>query len=136
VLFHRVCFNCAFSPQMAPAGHASLGVEITTNPGDGVYELSDEALCERVREELVRVGVLRPDDKVVERVVQREFYAYVVYDRAYTDNVRIVKDYFKTTEIYAAGRFAEHTYINMDAVIRRTLDLSRELDETSAPMAR
>lgn len=128
VTFHRVCFNCAFSPEMAPSGHASISCEITTNPGDGVYELSDEELCERVHRELVRVGVLRPDDQVVERVCQREFYAYVVYDLGYAERTRTVVDWLRERGIHAAGRFAEHVYVNMDACVRRALDLAKQLD--------
>lgn len=129
--FHRVCFNNAFSPSMAPEGHASLQCEITTNPGDGVFEATDDALCDRVHRELCAIGVLRPDDRVVERVVQREKYAYVVYDLHYARNVRTVLEYLRSRGIHAAGRFAEHTYINMDACVRRAMNLARELDEVA-----
>src|SRR5262245_31331341 len=128
VVFHRVCYSCAFSPQMAPAGAAGLACEITTNPGDGVYELADDALVERVHADLVRIGLLRADDAVVESVVHKERFAYVVYDLGYAQRVKIISDYLSSLGIYAAGRFAEYKYVNMDACIRRTLDLAGELD--------
>ncbi len=130
--FHRVCFNNAFSPRMAPEGCASIQCEITTNPGDGVLEATDDDLCERVRRELCALGILRAGDRVVERAVQRERYAYVVYDLDYARHVRTVLSYLRTRDLHAAGRFAEHTYINMDACIRRTIDLARQLDGRAA----
>jgi protoporphyrinogen oxidase len=128
VLFHRICYNNAFSPEMAPPGHASIQCEITTNAGDGVHEMADDALCDRVQADLLRIGVLRPGDAVVERMVHRERFAYVVYDLGYARRVKIIGDYLSTVGIHAAGRFAEYKYVNMDACIRRTLDLSRQLD--------
>jgi protoporphyrinogen oxidase len=128
VLAHRVCFNCAFSPAMAPPGCASLACEITTRAGDGVHELDDEALAARVHADLVRVGVLRPGDHVVERVVHRERFAYVVYDLGYAARVARIGAWLASIGVHAAGRFAEYKYVNMDACIRRTLDLARELD--------
>ncbi len=128
LLAHRVCFNNAFSPELAPPGCASLQCEITTNPGDGVFELDDDTLAARVHAELVSVGILRATDRVVEQMVQRERFAYVVYDLGYAARVKLIADYLASLGIHAAGRFAEYRYINMDACIRRTLDLSRELD--------
>ena len=132
ISFHRVCFNNAFSPRMAPEGCASIQCEITTNPGDGVFEASDDDLCERVRRELVAIGILRAGDRVVERAVQREAYAYVVYDLDYARHVRTVRAYLRSRDLHAAGRFAEHTYVNMDACVRRAMDLARQLDEGAA----
>lgn len=128
VLAHRVCFNCAFSPNMAPDGHASIACEITTNSGDGVHELDDDVLCERAHADLVRIGVLRADDRVVERMVHEERFAYVVYDLGYAQRVKIIGDYLMSLGIYAAGRFAEYKYVNMDACVRRAMDLARQLD--------
>jgi protoporphyrinogen oxidase len=132
VLFHRVCFNCAFAESMAPDGCASISCEITTNPGDGIYEMDDQALSARVHAELVSIGVLRPDDRVVERMVHKERFAYVVYDQGYAARVRTIGEYLAGLGIHAAGRFAEYKYVNMDACIRRTLDLARALDQERA----
>lgn len=128
VLAHRVCFNCAFSPAMAPPGQASLCCEITTRPGLETYTMDDRALIERTFADLVRVGVLRHDDRLVEAAVQREELAYVVYDLDYVEKVDVVRSFYRERGILAAGRFAEHDYINMDACVRRALDVSRRLD--------
>jgi len=130
VLPHRVCFNCAFSPNMAPPGCASVTCEITTRPGDGIHELSDDALAERTLRDIVSLGILRADDTIVERVVWREPMAYVVYDGPYAKNQTIILDFLESVGIHAAGRFGEHKYVNMDACIRRSLDLAAQLEGT------
>jgi protoporphyrinogen oxidase len=128
VLAHRVCFNCAFSGAMAPPGHASISSEITTREGDGTHELDDDALATRVEADLRRLGVLRAGDRVVARAVHRERYAYVVYDLGYAGHVARIAGYLASIGVHAAGRFAEYQYVNMDACVRRALDLARQLD--------
>ena len=46
ILFHRVSFPNAFSERCAPAGSSIAMAEITANDGDGVWEMSDEALLD------------------------------------------------------------------------------------------
>jgi protoporphyrinogen oxidase len=125
--FHRVCFNNAFSPWMAPEGAASIQCEITGNAGDGVLDMDDDALCERVHRELCAIGVLRPDDAVVERMVHRERLAYVVPELGAAARARTVTGYLASRGIHAAGRFAEHSYLNMDGCVRRAMDVARAL---------
>jgi protoporphyrinogen oxidase len=128
VLCHRVCYPCTFSPTMAPPGHGSVSCEITTRPGDAVEKMSDIELCERVRADLTRIGVLRGDDRVVEQMVHKERFAYVVYDRGYAERVRVVADHLAELGIHAAGRFAEYKYVNMDACVERARAVARALD--------
>jgi protoporphyrinogen oxidase len=128
ILPHRVCFNCAFSPTMAPEGCASVACEITTRPGDGVHDLPDEELCKRVHAELVGAGILRRDDRVVEQLVVREPIAYVVYDRGYTVNVQMVTDYLESQRIHLLGRLGRHRYLNMDDCVRDARELAKRLD--------
>jgi protoporphyrinogen oxidase len=129
-IYHRVCFNNAFSPSMAPQGASSVSVEITCKPGDHIHDLDDETLGERVVSDLARDGLVARKDVVV-RHVHREKYAYVVYDHGYTARVKVVRDYLDSLGIEIAGRFAEYRYVNMDACVRRALDLAKSLEASS-----
>lgn len=131
VLPHRVCFNCAFSPQMAPDGCASLACEITTRPGDGVHDLSDDDLCGRVHGDLKHAGILRDDDRIVERFVVREPNAYVVYDHAYSANAKTVMDYLDSVRIHPLGRMGRHQYLNMDDCVRDARNLAGRLNRST-----
>ena len=46
ILFHRLSFPKAFGEQCVPPGGSSIMAEITTNEGDGIWEMSDDALIE------------------------------------------------------------------------------------------
>src|SRR5262249_38093907 len=48
VVTHRICSMGFFSRELVNPGTSSIVAEITTNPGDGVYELSDSELTRRV----------------------------------------------------------------------------------------
>lgn len=126
-IYHRVCFNNAFSPAMAPSGASSVSVEITCQDDDAVGRMEDEALVARVVDDLERDGLVRKAD-VCERLVQRERYAYVVYDLGYAGRLSIVRRYLEELGVHAVGRFAEFDYMNMDGCVRHAMALARRLD--------
>ncbi len=134
-IYHRVCFNHVFSPDMVPSGHQSVSCEITVKPGSELDQWSDEQILDRSVDDLVREGVIERE-KVVHREVHRERLAYVIYDTGYADRVRVVREYVESRGIHLAGRFAEYQYVNTDACVRRTLDLAQQLRGGLAPEAR
>jgi protoporphyrinogen oxidase len=125
-LYHRVCYNRVFSPDLVPAGHSSVSCEITVSPGSDLDTWSDERILDRVVDDLVRDGVIQRD-RVVYRAVHREVYAYVVYTTGYNARVSTIRQFTQERGIHLAGRFAEFQYVNTDACVRRALDLAREL---------
>ncbi len=125
-LYHRVCYNQVFSPDMVPAGCNSVSCEITVAPGSSIDAWTDDQLLARVVDDLARDRILDPAT-VCYRTVHREKYAYVVYDLGYSQRVSLVRDYVESRGIHLAGRFAEYRYVNTDACVRRALDLARQL---------
>jgi protoporphyrinogen oxidase len=125
-LYHRLCYNQVFSPDMVPAGCSSVSCEITVAPGSPIDAWSDEQLLARVVDDLTRDRILVPST-ICYRRMHREKYAYVVYDLGYSQRVSTVRDYVESRGIHLAGRFAEYRYVNTDACVRRALDLSRQL---------
>jgi protoporphyrinogen oxidase len=135
VLPHRVCFMGFFSPNMVRPGTSSLVAETTVRSGDATDRLSDDDFLDAVVGDLDRVGILRRQDVIV-RETRRVEYAYPVYDRAYSQNTRIMRAYFAERGIDLLGRFAEFDYINSDEVIRRAIDLAERLNEQTSCTAR
>ncbi|MGO8995334.1 MAG: protoporphyrinogen/coproporphyrinogen oxidase [Polyangiaceae bacterium] len=125
-LYHRVCYNRAFSHDMVPEGHSSVSCEITVTPGSDLDDWSDAKILDHVADDLVRDGIVRRE-AICYRQVHRERYAYVVYTTGYADRVRAIRQYTDERGIHLAGRFAEYQYVNTDACVRRALDLSRQL---------
>ena len=127
VLYHRVCFYGFLGEGSVPQGKSSVAAEITFNEGDAISEMTDGELARHVEEGLMRDGII--EKGLVEcTMVHREKYAYVVFDRDYSRNVGVMKEYFKEVGIDLCGRFSQFEYLNMDACVKRAIDLSRAIN--------
>lgn len=118
---NRLSFPSNFSRHAAPEGCSSILAEITYQPGDEVAALPDTALIEEVTRMLDEMGICTRD-RVIFSAVERQPFAYVVYDLAYQKNIAIVKEYCTNAGIPLIGRFAQFEYLNMDGVIRSVFD--------------
>ncbi len=127
VLAHRLCYMGFFSKELVRPGTSSLIAEITSNPGDGVHEMSDEALIERVISDLDREHLIDRNDVIVTDVT-RSKYGYPVYDLNYHKNIKVVNDYFASIDVDLCGRFAQFEYINSDECMRRAIVLAEKIN--------
>jgi protoporphyrinogen oxidase len=130
-LFHRLSFPKAFGERCVPPGSSSIMAEITANEGDGIWELTDEALIERVVGEIASIGFVDPDS-IVYRRVARFKYGYPVYDLEYRTNVTAMREAVAATGLRVLGRFAQFDYINSDVCVERALAMANELKNGSA----
>ena len=120
-LMNRISFPSNFSPDVAPDGHGAILAEITYNEGDAVSLMSDQELVSHVTMSLEKMGVL-DHNQVVYSGVERQEFAYVVYDLDYLKNIRIIRDYFDRVGIDLVGRFSQFEYLNMDGCIRSAMN--------------
>jgi protoporphyrinogen oxidase len=116
-----------FSRELVNPGTSSIIAEITTNPGDGVHELSDEAVTRRAIDDLDRVKLIDKRNVILTDVTRLK-YGYPVQDLAYAANRRIVHDWFGSIGVDLCGRFAEFDYINSDECLRRAIGLAERLN--------
>jgi protoporphyrinogen oxidase len=128
LLFHRLSFPKAFSDQCVPPGGSSIMAEITSNEGDGIWELSDEALLERVIGEVESIGFVDRKSIVYKRVARFK-YGYPVYDLEYRRNVTAMREAVAATGLHILGRFAQFDYINSDVCVERALALAKKLSD-------
>ena len=106
----------AWSPEMVPhPGRSCLGLEYFCFEGDGLWASDDNALVARAGDELVRLGLARPDD-VCEGFVVRQRKAYPVYDDGYAERVGIVRRFIEAEcpGLHLVGRNGMHKYNNQD----------------------
>lgn len=125
--FHRLSFPLSFTDEGAPPGHMAVAAEITTNPGDGIHELSNDAVSHRVIEGLETMGILRSTDVRFCRV-HRTKHAYVVRTFDYREKLAMALDYLNGLGVVSVGRNAEFEYINMDEAVRRGIEAAHSLD--------
>jgi protoporphyrinogen oxidase len=118
---NRISFPSGYSGHVAPNGCSAILAEITHQPGDDVAYLTDGELINEVVDMLQSMQVLH-NDQIVYTSVERQPFAYVVYDLDYQKNIAIVKEYCNEIGIPLVGRFAQFEYLNMDGCIRSVMD--------------
>ena len=103
-----------------------MEAEITTNPGDGTHEMSDEAILADVIANLENMELIRKSEVCYGRVLRTK-YGYVVQDDSYRRNLKHAKAYFEQIGLPLCGRVAEFEYINMDVCIERARKVAHTL---------
>jgi len=69
-------------------------------------------------------------DQVIYSSVERQPYAYVVYDLDYEKNIAVVRDYCASAGIPLVGRFSQFEYLNMDGCLRSVMDFAARYPDT------
>jgi protoporphyrinogen oxidase len=130
IRFHRLSFPASFSPQNAPSGQSIVQAEITTNPGDGTHELSDQELLADVIGDMENMDLMRCSEICYSRVLRTK-YGYVVQNDDCRRYLKQAKAYFEQMGIALCGRVAEFEYINMDVCIDRARKLADRLNRAA-----
>lgn len=119
---NRVGYQTDFSKFNAPAGHYALQAEITFKKNSPTGKLSDQEIIDHVVGRLTKDKFIKKENIVFTHLA-RVPYAYVVYDRDYEKNVKIIRDWFPRQGIHLLGRFSYFEYINVDAVVERAQEI-------------
>jgi protoporphyrinogen oxidase len=83
--------------------------------------MSDRQVIDHVIASLERMGLVGRSD-IVYTGLDRHTFAYVVYDTAYPDTIKVVREYCRSIGIDLVGRFAQFEYLNMDGCIRSVMN--------------
>lgn len=124
---NRVSFPPNFSPKAVPPGHFSVSAEIIICPDDPVLKWSDAKIFQHVQKGLEKRGIIKKNSVVYQQLRKTE-YAYVVYDKNYTKNMKILREYCNDLGIFLCGRFGDFEYINTDVCIEKGLLLGEKLN--------
>ncbi|MDB6154056.1 MAG: FAD-dependent oxidoreductase [Chthoniobacteraceae bacterium] len=106
----------SWSPEMVPdAAMTCYGLEYFCFEHTGLWNLSDGALEELARAEIVKLGLAQADD-IVDAHVVRQLKAYPVYDDAYAGHVAAIRAELeeKFPTLHLVGRNGMHKYNNQD----------------------
>lgn len=130
VKFHRLSkldFLGANYQNTANKDSASYMIEITYRKNDLVDKSSDETLLSQIFEGLEKIGFIDSKEDVNFTDIKRFEYAYVIYDLNHSKNMDLIRKYFISQGVHLNGRFGSFEYLNMDAIIQQSLDLSKEI---------
>ena len=83
--------------------------------------MTDAELTGEVTAMLETMGIFTRE-RIVSTSVERQPFAYVVYDLDYQKNIRLVQEFCTAAGIPLVGRFAQFEYLNMDGCIRSVMD--------------
>jgi protoporphyrinogen oxidase len=128
-LFHRISFPHNFSKNNVPKNNILINFEITVNKGDGVYEKNDEYFINHCLKKIRHSGLIKKNEEISYKNVERTEYAYVVRDFNYKKNLNKCLNFIENKGIYSLGRNAQFTYINSDEAVRRGLNLANEMND-------
>ena len=106
----------SWSPWMVPEGadSASIGMEYFCFEGDDLWNMADDDLVAMAGREIEKLH-LAPASKVKFGFVERVHKAYPIYDEAYAERVRTIRDWLETiSNITQVGRNGLHRYNNSD----------------------
>jgi protoporphyrinogen oxidase len=126
VLFHRLGLPKVFSPNNVPSGKSSIVAEITALERSNTWKLSDTKIIKQVIGDLDSLGIINKK-KICFAKVKRTKYAYVIYDKNYYKNIKVVKDFIRKQGIVLCGRFSEFEYLNMDECVKRATNLAQKI---------
>ena len=128
ILFHRISKLDFLVPEEDRDGTTRIMAEVTYRAGDRISRLSDQEMLHQVVEDLARLGFIEGREVVRAQDMFRQQYAYVIYDLDHRRNMRTLRDYCEgQLGLLLHGRFGEFEYINMDAVIEKSMKRSREI---------
>jgi protoporphyrinogen oxidase len=120
-LMNRVSFPSNYSTRVSPSGFSSILAEITYNEGDQFSRMSDRQVIDHVIASLEKMSLVNQSD-IVYTGLDRHAFAYVIYDTAYLDTIKVVREYCRSIGIDLVGRFAQFEYLNMDGCIRSIMN--------------
>ena len=123
---HRISWVNYLGSHLVPAGYLAVLAEITTNQDHFCSRMSDDEVARETVKQLKKIKLL-PESDSIEAYVHREDYGYVVNTRGYSAAQKTLRDYCRGLGIPLLGRWAEHEYLNIDAVWVRAKRLATEL---------
>ena len=112
-VFHRIFVQGNASPHCNPPGGFGLMCEITYSPHKPL-PCDGEALIQRCIADCQAVGIIREGDPIWAANQIDMPYAYVVYDHARAERVKLIRAYLESHDILLAGRYSEWEYYNSD----------------------
>ncbi|MBU2567365.1 MAG: NAD(P)-binding protein [Elusimicrobia bacterium] len=119
-MFYRAGFYHNFSKFMAPAGKASLYVEVSHTPGEKPDPYRTASALQR---QLMACGIAKRDKSPGITNILPMPYAYIIYDRNRTAAVREIHSFLNKNGIYSIGRFGgwKYSYIEESILDSKTV---------------
>lgn len=107
VSFFRISYPSNFSDAVCPPGCSSISAEVSFS---AARPLQREGLVDRVIADLIRVGALGAEDRILATDTSEIRYAYCIYDMRRRDAVQRARSWLKSVGIVPTGRYGLWCY--------------------------
>jgi protoporphyrinogen oxidase len=123
-VFYRVGFAHNFSPYQSPVGCSSIYAEVAYSPWK---PLDKSRTVEQVKQDLLRIGILTNQDRLLSQLCLDIPCAYVLYDRLHRQNAGLIRNYLEQSGVRTIGRYGSWEYSGMEDAIRQGKTVAEEL---------
>lgn len=114
ISFFRISFPKNFAAGLAPSRNSAIQAEVSYM---SVTQPDPERLLAEVKQDLVKVGVLAADTRVIFEEVVFLPYGYVIYDHDRESAVAAIHQFLQKFNIYPCGRYGDWEYLWSDQAI-------------------
>lgn len=114
ISFFRVGFPHNFSASCAPQGMSSLYAEVSYSKE---RPLNKKTIVQRIQKDLVRIGLLNSNDKIVAKDTNDIKYGYPIYDKNYQSSRQRIFKFLVARDIVPCGRYGVWRYMSMEETI-------------------
>ena len=111
VSFFRISYPTNFDSAISPPGTSAISAEVAYSPEQ---PFDRDTMVERVIADLLRVGAMRADDRIIVKATQDIPLAYCIYDQSRKEAVRIISKWLLDHDIITCGRYGLWSYFWSD----------------------
>jgi protoporphyrinogen oxidase len=130
IIFHRLSKVDFLGPAYRKEKTTTYMLEVTYRKNDLLDTSSDQQIMEKMIEGLIKIDFIEKREDVNFTELKRFPFAYVIYDLDHRKNMDQIKDFYAKEGIYLHGRFGEFEYLNMDGVVKRSMEKAAAIKET------
>lgn len=134
ISFQRLTEFSHFNADMTKPGYTGICVEISCFENDTIWKLSDDDIIQKVKRDLVGIGLLDKTTNVT-GFVWKERHAYPIQHSGFLENVRRLLCRIKKVEnLITTGRQGLYKYCNMNECMEMALDLTESIMLNKKPV--
>ncbi len=127
IIFHRISKIDFLGKNYSKKNSTSFLVEITYRKNDEISKLSKIQIINKIYAGLKKLNFCKNKNKINFYEIRKFKYAYVIYDLNHRKNVDKILKFYKTKNIFHAGRCGSWEYLNSDQVIYQSKKLIEKI---------
>jgi len=113
---YRVGIYTNFSTSMAPPDTTSYYVEMAYRKG---WDIDKNKMINKAINDMMDIGFIRKKKDIITKDVFDIEYAYVIYDKNYSRNRKVLLDYLRKHGIFSIGRYGNWEYSSIEQAIEQ-----------------